>query len=325
MSDARRPDTERPPGDAERDRHLLAALRHAPDREASAPAALGREIARQARASLQTPQRGPNNTRAVWWAGWLGALKRPFSQPALAGALGTLLLGGFIGLMWRDGLPPEALPGVGRDEAAVAAPPAAAAASMVAAQARPDTVSASVQNDAERSPVMRTAASTPALLDASRAALKPGAAQSSERRGATEHTAPAPATGAAEVAPSQGLPRPAPVTAPVEGRAEPPSARRSTQERLEPPDPLARPLAQLAADAGDNPQLEADRRQLSALQRQAHGLWRPAPPLPEAAGQTVQDGQGRVLGRLLVQGQEVRWHSAEGSWRAQLPAAPLPR
>ncbi len=102
------------------------------------------------------------------------------------------------------------------------------------------------------------------------------------------------------------------------------SARQPPGARPVVSDPLALPLAQLAVEAGMNPQLDAERLRLESLQRAARGLWRPSPPLPQGVGQVVQDANGRVLGRLLVQGLEVQWHSAEGSWRALLPHPPRP-
>ena len=115
-----------------RDEHLRAALRHAPDRDAAAPAALSERILAEARAAVATaPARAPAraSTRASaraatppprpgfverWRAGW--------SRPLAAGAFASLLIAGFVGLMWREGPPPEAFPG--GDTTAPAAAPA---------------------------------------------------------------------------------------------------------------------------------------------------------------------------------------------------------
>ncbi len=90
-------------------------------------------------------------------------------------------------------------------------------------------------------------------------------------------------------------------------------------------DPLAAPLAQLSAGAGDHMQVQATRDQLLRVQRAAQDLWRVVPPLRPAAGHPVLDADGRLLGHLLLQGHDLRWQNAQGSWRARLPetAAPL--
>lgn len=94
--------------DLPHDAHLRAALRHAPDREARPPAVVRARILAAAHAAVRpaTPQRG----LAAWLAeGW-----RALTRPAAGAAFASLALATTIGLMWRDGPPPEALPGAER-------------------------------------------------------------------------------------------------------------------------------------------------------------------------------------------------------------------
>jgi len=95
--------------DDARDAHLRAALRHAPDHDAAPPPALSEQILAVARRSV----RPAPEDRASWvrraraaFASALDALTRP----AGAAAFASLVLATVIGVMWREGAPPEALP-----------------------------------------------------------------------------------------------------------------------------------------------------------------------------------------------------------------------
>ncbi|MEN9629355.1 MAG: hypothetical protein RJA10_2582, partial [Pseudomonadota bacterium] len=90
-----------PPDDEPRDARLLAALRHAPDRDAAPPAWLSAQILAQARQAVARPDPPAAPGLVERWLGW-------WSRPVMAGAFGSLLIAGFVGLMWRDGPPPEA-------------------------------------------------------------------------------------------------------------------------------------------------------------------------------------------------------------------------
>ncbi|HWH73241.1 MAG TPA: hypothetical protein VNV16_03145, partial [Methylibium sp.] len=85
-----------------RDAHLRAALRHAPDRALDPPAALSREILAAARAAVAPPP-WPRRVRAK-----AAALFDALRRPAAGAAFASLVLATVIGLMWRDGPPPEA-------------------------------------------------------------------------------------------------------------------------------------------------------------------------------------------------------------------------
>lgn len=105
--------------DIERDNHLRQALRHAPDAEAAAPAALRALILHEAQAKARegraaVPAAARSLPSRLWH--WIGS-------PRFAGALAGVVVIGFAGLLWRERPPEEAL----LPRAAVQAPAAPAA------------------------------------------------------------------------------------------------------------------------------------------------------------------------------------------------------
>ena len=108
-----------PPDDDPRDAHLLAALRHAPDRDVVPPAQLTAAILGQARRAVR--RRGAR----AWRDGMRAALERLW-QPAPMAAFGTLALATLIGVMWRDQEWPDATPSLRPERAVVAAEPGGA-------------------------------------------------------------------------------------------------------------------------------------------------------------------------------------------------------
>ena len=110
--------------DDSRDAHLLAALRHAPDRDVAPPAQLSAAILGQARqAARAKPGAAPSRWRALWAGLW---------QPAPMAAFGTLAMATLIGVMWQGQKVPEAAPSLRPD--VVAAAPAPAAPTVVRAE-----------------------------------------------------------------------------------------------------------------------------------------------------------------------------------------------
>ncbi|WP_457337952.1 hypothetical protein [Rhizobacter sp. P5_C2] len=102
--------------DIERDSHLRQALRHAPDADAAAPAALRALILHEAQAKAREGRpavaaAAPSLPSRLWH--WIGS-------PRFAGALAGVVVIGFAGLLWRERPPEEALP----PRAAVQAPAA---------------------------------------------------------------------------------------------------------------------------------------------------------------------------------------------------------
>jgi hypothetical protein len=139
--------TPREPDAELRDAHLLAALRHAPDRDALPPPDLSARILASAREAAQPAVRRP--AAAPWWQPLqdrLRAWNRLLAQPAAAGALATVAVATVVGLMWRSGAPVEREPYAATVHeapamAATSQPPAPAAAQDAAAAGGPPAAS----------------------------------------------------------------------------------------------------------------------------------------------------------------------------------------
>ncbi len=219
------------------DLHLQQALRHAPDRDAVPPRALDQAVLAAARAAVAAPRASPPGRARVH-----SALRQLFDwsgRPALAGALGSLLLAGVIGLMWRDGPPPEALPGRGDPplpgSAAPASPAPAAVADPVPAPS-PGAAPAAGLPTAVAPPRVPAAAPTPALAKESGRATAAAAA-------------PSP--------PPSPSPQPSPAAAPVVS-----AVPEAAVDRAEVAAPAAAPAATRSAavpDAGTLPSTPAAR------------------------------------------------------------------
>jgi hypothetical protein len=133
-------------GDDSRDAHLLAALRHAPDRDALPPHEVSARILAAARAAVRP---------APWWTrvgAWL-------TQPQVAAAFGTLAVASLVGIMWSTREPPVVEPEFSQAmrersvPSAVAEQPSSPAAVTAGAAAPPEP---------ERDLLAKTAPSTPA-------------------------------------------------------------------------------------------------------------------------------------------------------------------
>ena len=122
-----------PPADDDlRDAHLLAALRHAPDRDVTPPAHVSAAILGHARQAVrQAPKAHP--------PAWPGSLRAVFDrlwQPAPMAAFGTLAMATLIGVLWGGQDAPDATPSLRSVPAAAAPPPASAAASIAVTPVR---------------------------------------------------------------------------------------------------------------------------------------------------------------------------------------------
>jgi hypothetical protein len=117
--------------DDPRDAHLLAALRHAPDRDALPPREVSERILAAARAAVRPARAAP------WWQGvgaWL-------VQPQVAASFGTLVVASIVGLMWSTREPPAepALrPSAAEQAAATSAMASAAAPATAPSEPRRD-------------------------------------------------------------------------------------------------------------------------------------------------------------------------------------------
>lgn len=306
------------------DAHLQAALRHAPDRDLQAPAALGqalRDQARQAAAARRRPATGS------WIERWFGGLSRPVA----GGAFATLLIAGFVGLMWQQGPPPEALPG--RTDAPAAEPtdpaPAASAAQPMAAppvQGAPRTLPPEARREApapraKSAPAADAAAPAPPAAPPAAPVVAPVPAPSPAP--APPPAAPAPAPAPAPAAAPAPLPVPAPAAAPAPAKAmaPAPAPRPAAADRARAaganaasegaatasPDPLAGLLAQLP-----DPADATLRERISALRGRVRGPWEATEPLPADTGERLVTAGGRVLGRWRVTADRVVWQATGG-------------
>lgn len=319
------------PDEAEplRDAHLLAALRHAPGRDAAPAAALSARILERARAAAATTAR----PEARWHAAWRRALLL-WHEPRRAAAFATLAIALLLGLLWGSQEPPVALP--------AAAPEPAAALRDPGGTAPADAAPPPAAPPAERAPA---GAST----DNSRQAARPRPAPSPR-----SEPAPAPAPPAAvpplpaepargEAAADSAAPRSAEPTttngqaadAALEQRRDEPAAlgRRAAA-------PSRRPaFAQLdALVAGDGATLSwqrgtntwahgaAQRRWWTLLRGATRGAWVPEPataPVPAAPGLTLLES-GRPALTLWHSDGLLRLRDADGAlWRAAPDEAQL--
>lgn len=324
--------------DPGRDAHLLAALRHAPDHDAAPPAALSARILEQARQAEQPPRPAPLRDSGLFerWFGWT-------ARPLAAGAFGLVLIAGFVGLMWREGPPPEALSGDPPvAPAATAVPPApapTAASAAPAPAAEPITESAlreqagAAKTAAPRAvapapPTRRNTASAERRAEAvadsvarpvEQAAPAAPAAQAAPER-LSAPALPPPSVAGAVAEPPAVTPRaPAPAAAPMSTAARK-AAVQAGEQSAAAFDPLTPPLLALTGA-----QDRFWRERLLALRRQLAGPWQAADALPPGAGEEVVDADGRILGRLQVTAAQLTWQGSDGqAWRAPLqgPAAP---
>jgi hypothetical protein len=108
------------PDDDPRDAHLLAALRHAPDRDLAPPPQLSAAILEHAQHALQIRRARVPRWQAAWACLW---------QPAPMAAFGTVAMATLIGVLWSGQEIPDATPSLRSAPAAAPAPvhaPAAA-------------------------------------------------------------------------------------------------------------------------------------------------------------------------------------------------------
>ena len=213
--------------DDPRDAHLVAALRHAPDRDVAPPAQLSAAILDHAQQALRGRRAAPSGGwRAVWERLW---------QPAPMAAFGMLAMGTLIGVMWSTQEIPEATPGLRPQGVAVAPPKPLAEAAPVAIAAPAPEPRGNDRDAAERSVAARkpTAQPAPAPVPARRSAQADPPSTVSGRAAdaatAQPEAQPAAAVGkAAEAAamappaaPPMPPPMPAPMPAPVARQASP--------------------------------------------------------------------------------------------------------
>ncbi|MES2959895.1 MAG: hypothetical protein V4792_17025 [Pseudomonadota bacterium] len=177
--------------DDPRDPHLLAALRHAPDRDLAPPPQLTAAILDHAQRALHVGRADGSRWRAAWAQLW---------QPAPMAAFGTVAMATLIGVLWSGQEIPDATPSLRSAPASVAAPTASNQASGMSAAPMAAQDSAPTAPPPERPPTAAPAPRPP--TPASKASPLARAAESSLPLPSVPRPAPAPAPAAAPPAPT---------------------------------------------------------------------------------------------------------------------------
>ena len=305
------------------DEHLLKALRHAPDAEVVPPHEVSARILAAAHRSAAEQ---PAAAATAAWRRWAAAL---WHRPGASAALASVLLAGFIGLLWRG-----EVPGPASEERSIQPAPAAAALRSTKSMATPVPAVT-----ADESPsVLPAAAPRPAPANAvvsrKASAAPPANAPRRAAGNATPELGPLLQTQPAEIAPVQ---------------PDPPAAPESPAKaelRSRPAQTTAAPVAAAigaAADAAQVPPWQAstlagdhwrwlpegelrdpDATWWAALARVTQGRWQVAAVAQPAAGSLRLEGQRGPdrVGRLWLEPAAVLWCGASPPCqRAPLPAA----
>jgi hypothetical protein len=282
--------------DAPRDAHLLAALRHAPDRDEAPPPQVTARILAAARAAA-----GPAPSS------WSQRLASMWRSPQLGAAFGTLAVAALVGVMWSTREPPavpqsadsapirEAAPSATAPLPAASAAPPSDLAAADAGSTRGQTVEPPrTPAPAARENSPRSAAKAQAPQRAreakggERAAVSPappatgGAAQASPE--AVADAPPSAARDSSAALPPRPVTTPAPAALPAEA-ASGEAALRTRQEAARAPTPassalLGRLASSNAAAAAADPLLRVE-----ALLRDRGARWQPSAAAHGAAQQ----------------------------------------
>lgn len=336
--------------DDERDPHLRQALRHAPDADVQAPAALSRLILDEARAKARDAQ--PVGADAPAWALRLWAwLARPAVATAFAGVMAATL----VGVMWWDQPMDEARPrrpavdsgpAPATPAAPAAVPPPTAQPAEPPATPRPPAPGRHAAPPAPKpAPARRAEVAAPTVAAPIAEAVPP----------APPPPAPAPAadTATADTRSAGGIAAPSPAGPPAEERkllrsTAPADAQRQrsaakaalndarVSQEAEAYTAIASVRAAVAAEParwrwqrGDGtPQPMSDRLYawLAQLDQAAGTRWQPRSARDTAAArgralQLLRDGQVQHTLRLTEQG--VSWESGQTAWQLALPTDTL--
>lgn len=309
--------------DEDRDDHLLAALRHAPDRDVKPPADLSAAILGRAQAAVQPPQ-APG---ASWLDGWRATFYR-LLRPAPMAAFGTVAMATVIGVMWSGQSPPDATPSL-RPETMAAAPATADAPPAAQAPvAQRESAPAAVQT---RPTVARPPPPAAAEAQQKRAAPEDLAAAESSA------TLPQPAEPARREFAAKSMADAAPAPTAVRSRAESATAALGAAAPVA-TSPLTAPTIDFEAAARSDPARvrwhlasgrmaahdAAQRDWWSALARATQGRWQAAAGGAPAGAQVTVTIDGVPRGSLVFEPNHVVWREPGGlSWRAPIAADTL--
>ena len=335
--------TSQHPDDDPRDAHLMAALRHAPDRDQLPPAQVTAAILGQAQKALRKP--------AARGLTWRAAFERLW-QPAPMAAFGTLAMATLIGVMWGGKESPDATPDLRPARIAAAPSASSASADAVASPSQPAVA------DALRSVAPKAKAAAAAKLDAPAVAAKSGMVQppaatiaapepaapemrqdaAAERRLAKEAVAEATAQATA-AAPRDALAKGFTNAAPSRARSEaaalgaagaspPPVSSVAPLSVARVAEPLAAIDAALAAGArwqasglaGDRPHGDAQRAFWASARAATQGRWQSVPPTMPSAPWLQLSGGSREATLWVMDG--ALHVSMDGrTWRAPVEPA----
>ncbi len=305
-----------PADDDLRDAHLLAALRHAPDRDVTPPAHVSAAILGHARQAVRAPK-----AHAPAWPGSLRAVFDRLWQPAPMAAFGTLAMATLIGVLWGGQDAPDATPSLRSVPAAAAPPPASAAASIAVTPVVPEAA----RSDAKG---VTAAPTSKATVAAPPVPATPAPAPSVTAAAAAEVPPPREALGKS---PADAMP----AAASARSEAAPPAIGAVARAAAA---PLASVSAEIDAAANSEPARvrwrvvaqrvvthdAAQRDWWSTLVRSTQERWQPA-ALGAATGAEAPPLtlliDGATRGQISFEPQAVVWRDANGTvWRA--PMAP---
>jgi len=296
-----------------RDPHLLAALRHAPDRDALPPPELSARILAAARDAVR-----PLPAASPWsrFANWL-------MQPQVGAAFATLALATLLGVMWSTHEPPEPT------SAPAPTPPAS---ERVAAPTAPTP-------SAEALPIVPAVPLAPPITVPAPTA-EPRPAAKAERRQAqareaaakaVNDAAPAPAPSAATPPPTGAAVAKADAAAPAPPPPAPPPAMAAA------PAPLAEPTRRARDERADRTTATNEAGALASGRAAAPAALSLAarPPLDplqalDAAGPQVWTWSGNAMSGERAHGEQQRalWaalrEATQGRWQPAPQVSPVP-
>lgn len=303
-----------PQDDLARDAHLMAALRHAPDRDVAPPPEVAARILAAARAAVAAAPKPPAAPLWQRLAAWL-------VQPRVGAAFGTLAVATLVGLLWATREVPVSEPAPQAITPALGnAASASGAAAPVAASPTPPPAPPAAVDEAAR-------VAAPAAAPAPRRAAQV-AKQAAPAAMTAEVVAATPAVPGA--APTQQVMPATPQAVPPQQQAMPPPVESATAaaERRAAADALADAAAAKHASAA--PSAAGSTSGLLARSRQeaAAAAADPLAGIDALLGRAAPGLAWQHAGRTIAHGDAQRqWWAAlqsatQGRWRRDLPAAP---
>jgi hypothetical protein len=341
------------------DPHLLAALRHAPDRDAEPPPQVTARILAAARDAVRPPvPSAPSWQRLAAW----------FARPQVGAAFATLAVATLVGVMWSTHEPPVLMPAPTEGAApspvphapprALAPPPAPVTATPAAPAPERAPAPAALERrkaQAERRQEVAREAAAPTAADAAPAPTPAVPAQAPAKVAADAAAAPtaaAPAEAAAKAdavapaLPSGTAAAPPPTAAAAEarargeraatnelgalasGRASAPAAALSLAQRERLFDPLQALDAAgmdgsvwiLAGAAGERAHGEPQHALWAALRQATAGRWQPHSSAPSSAPWLVLRQGGQRTTFRLADGALTVTDDQGRTWRAPVSA-----